>query len=196
MDRGARLVSLSFTEYNPSTSTAGGKKSCIEHQGTLLVNSAMIICKLTDVTLADEDISFVQSSKCQQWSKLFTALTVFNSCQRFVSTIAIMPGCVRWFKCWGWVGSLVEILNLKISSQSVRCIITLWRRVLKRFFFFQFWNSISIPSQVGLLPQIVFLSNYAMLWVSLDSKRRFPLSVDLKVVSDCTKGLAELFLPM
>ena len=195
MDRGARLVSLSFSKYNPSTSSAGGKKSCIEHQGTLLVNSAMIICKLTDVTLEDEDISFVQSSKCQQWSKLFTALTVSNSCQRFVSTIAIIPGCVRWFKCWGWVGSLVEILNLKISSQSVRCI-TLWRRVLKRFFFFQFWNSISIPSQVGLLPQIVFLSNYAMLWVSLDSKRRFPLSVDLKVVSDCTKGLAELFLPM
>ena len=52
MDRGARLVSLSFTKYNPSTSSAGGKKSCIEHQGTLLVNSAMIICKLTDVTLA------------------------------------------------------------------------------------------------------------------------------------------------
>ena len=114
----------------------------------------------------------VQSVNNDHWSKLFTALTVSYSCQRFVSTIAIMPGCVRWFKCWGWVGSLVEILNLKISSQSVRCI-TLWRRVLKRFFFFQFWNSSSIPSQVGLLPQIVFLPTYAMLWVSLDSKRRF-----------------------
>ena len=60
MDRGARLVSLSFTKYNPSTDSASGKKSCIENQGTLLVNSAMIICKLADVTLADEDISFAQ----------------------------------------------------------------------------------------------------------------------------------------
>ena len=51
MDRGARLVSLSFSKYNPSTSSAGGKKSCIEHQGTLLVNSAMIICKLREAVI-------------------------------------------------------------------------------------------------------------------------------------------------
>ena len=127
---------------------------------------------------------------CLQLWQFLTA--VKDLCRQLQSCLDVY---IRWFKCWGWVGSLVEILNLKISSQSVRCI-TLGRRVLKRFFLFQFWNSSSIPSQVGLLPQIVFLSNYAMLWVSLDSKRRFPLSVDLKVVSDCTKGLAELFLPM
>ena len=135
---------------------------------------------------------------CLQLWQFLTA--VKDLCRQLQSCLDVyvdlnVDSTFKSFKCGGWVGSLVEILNLKISSQSVRCI-TLWRRVLKRFFLFQFWNSSSIPSQVGLLPQIVFLSNYAMLWVSLDSKRRFPLSVDLKVVSDCTKGLAELFLPM